>query len=130
SSTLGPSQTSAEISVMSGRFLVLPAALALLTALAFGAGGPALPGAEPGEGSAAGKQPTPKPFTLHSPKVALGKVLDDLARQTGVRVETAPGERDKEVAIDLKDAPFWQAVDKIASAAGARVYLYPRSGRI
>jgi hypothetical protein len=60
----------------------------------------------------------------------LSKALAELERQTGVRVEDARGEADRDVTLNLKQVTFWQAADDIAKAAGARLYLYPRNGRI
>jgi hypothetical protein len=93
--------------------------LAILTA--------ALPADEP---APALPPPQPRLFTLDADKVPVSKALDELARQTGVRVEDRRGEGDPAVAVHLRAVPFWQALDAIASAARARVYLYPRSGRI
>lgn len=83
-----------------------------------------------GGGRGAGAPPAAKLVTLQAEKVLLSKALDELARQTGVRVEDRRGEPDRDVRVDLKGVTFWQALDRIAEAAGARVYLYPRSGRI
>jgi hypothetical protein len=60
----------------------------------------------------------------------LSKALAELERQTGVRVEDSRGEAERDVSLDLRQVTFWQAADAVAEAAGARIYLYPRSGRI
>lgn len=75
-------------------------------------------------------RPAPKLFTLQASKISLGKVLTELTRQTGIRVEDRRGEPDPTIAVDLKGVTFWQALDRIAEAARARVNLYPSSGRI
>jgi hypothetical protein len=72
----------------------------------------------------------PSRVTLPTGRAPLSKVLADLTRQTGIRVEDNRGEPDREVSLTLKEATFWQALDHIAAAAQARVYLYPRDGRI
>jgi hypothetical protein len=83
---------------------------------------------------AAGQEPTqppqPRLFSLRGAKLPLSKALAELTRQTGVRVEDQRGEGDLEIALNLDRVPFWQALDAIADAAGASVYLYPRGGRI
>jgi hypothetical protein len=79
-------------------------------------------------GAAAPLAPQPRLFTLHADHVPVSKSLAELARQTGVRVEDRRGEPDKEIAVRCDRAPFWQALDAIAEAAGAGIYLYPRTG--
>jgi hypothetical protein len=74
--------------------------------------------------------PRPRLVTLRSEKILLSKALAELSRQTGVRVEDRRGQPDVEVRLDLHDVPFWKALDTIADAARASVYLYPRSGSI
>jgi hypothetical protein len=74
--------------------------------------------------------PQPRLFSLRGQNVPLSKALAELTRQTGVRVENRRGMGDPEIALTLDRIPFWQALDAIADAAGAAVYLYPRGGRI
>jgi hypothetical protein len=74
--------------------------------------------------------PVPRAVTLHSDHVPLSKVLAELARQTGVRVEDRRGGPDVEVRVRCDGVPFWKALDAVADAADAGVYLYPRDGRI
>jgi hypothetical protein len=74
--------------------------------------------------------PEPKLFTKQSSKVMLRQALADLAKQTGIAVETAPGLPDPSFPLNLKQATFWQSLDTIAASAGTRVHLYPHSGRI
>jgi hypothetical protein len=74
--------------------------------------------------------PHPRLVTLRSDKVPLSKALAELARQTGVRVEDRRGEGDPQITINLQGVPFWKALDALAQAAGASVYLYPRGGQV
>jgi hypothetical protein len=55
----------------------------------------------------------------------LRKALDALAQQTGVRVEDRLGKPDRTVRLNPHPFSFWQALDRIAEAAGARVELQP-----
>ncbi len=80
--------------------------------------------------AAAEDPPQPRLFSLGGEKTPLSKVLAELTRQTGVRVEDQRGEGDPEIALRLDRVPFWRALDAVADAAGAGVYLYPRGGRI
>src|SRR5262249_37321269 len=73
--------------------------------------------------------PQAKTVTLSGDKVPLGKALAEVSRQTGIRIENPLG-GEPELRLDLKDKPFWQALDTIAAAANARVYLAPRNGQI
>jgi hypothetical protein len=81
---------------------------------------------------AAGTHPLPaaRKVTLQAEKSPLSKVLAELTRQTRIRVEDRSGEPDIPVTIHLEGVSFWQAIDALASAAGRRVYLSPRSNRI
>jgi hypothetical protein len=76
------------------------------------------------------KPPQPRRFTLRADNLPLSKALAELTRQTGVKVEDQRGEGELPVTFNLHDVTFWQALDAIASASKAGVYLYPRSGRI
>jgi hypothetical protein len=60
----------------------------------------------------------------------MSKALAELGRQTAIRVEDRRDGLDREIAVHCSQVPFWQGLDAIADAAGASVYLYPRSGRI
>jgi hypothetical protein len=71
-----------------------------------------------------------KLVTLPSGTILRSKALAELARQTGIRVEDLHDVADVSLRLDVKRLPFWQAVDAIAAASGARVNLFPTSGRI
>jgi hypothetical protein len=74
--------------------------------------------------------PEPKIVTLKADKISVSQVLSELTKQTGIRIEDVRGVPDEAIALDLKQAIFWQALDTLAAAAKARVNLYPTSGRI
>ena len=74
--------------------------------------------------------PESKRFTLHMDNVMLSQALADLAKQTGIRVYDVRGVSDASIRLNLKQANFWQAVDAIAAASGARVNVHPTRGRI
>jgi hypothetical protein len=80
--------------------------------------------------SFAAPMPEQKRFTLQSENVTVHRALTELTAQTGIRVEATPGVPDSMIRLDLKQAPFWQALDTIAAASHARVNLYPTTGRI
>ncbi len=72
----------------------------------------------------------PKRVTLEG-TVPLGKALRALAEQAGIVVESALGPGvEPELKLGLRNVPFWKAVDAVADAAGARVYLYGPGGKI
>src|SRR5436309_15053584 len=60
----------------------------------------------------------------------LDKILAEFARQTGITVEDRRGETATPVSVDLDGRPFWPALDAIAAAAGSRVDLTARDGRL
>ena len=51
--------------------------------------------------------------TAMNRSIPLSKALDELARQTGVRVEDRRGEADVPIAVDAERATFWQALDAL-----------------
>src|SRR4051812_21762681 len=60
---------------------------------------------------------------VHAADLPLSKVLGELARQTGVRVEDRRGVGDGRVTVAVDRATFWQALDAVADAAGAVPYF-------
>jgi len=74
------------------------------------------------------KQPAPKPATLEGQNVPLATALADLAHQTSESTSDQLGDPDPVVDLDLKQVPFWQALDAIAEKANARVDLHARDG--
>jgi hypothetical protein len=86
--------------------------------------------AAPARADADPKLPAPKVVTYCASDQPLSKVLAELARQTGVTVEDRRGEADTPVSVDLKGVTFWRAVDEIAEAAGARLDLYAKDGKL
>lgn len=81
-------------------------------------------------GASAESMPERKIVTLQADKIPVSKALAELTKQTGIRVEDVRGGPDETISLDLKKASFWQALDALAAGAGARVNLYPTSGRI
>ena len=76
------------------------------------------------------KMPEVKLINLPSEKVALSQALGELTRQTSIRVEDSRGLPDHPLQLARKQGTFWQMVDAIADTDGARVTLFPTSGRI
>lgn len=74
--------------------------------------------------------PVARTITLSTEKQPLSIVLASISKQTGVSIATRGLAEDRPIAIDVQQAPFWKALDAIAAAAGARVDLYDRSGRL
>ena len=73
------------------------------------------------------KQPAPKPATLEG-HIPLATALADLARQTSESASNQLGDPDPIVDLDLKQVPFWQALDVLAEKANARVDLHAHDG--
>ncbi len=76
------------------------------------------------------RSPRPRQVTLQASATALGKVLESIEKETKIRVEASPEIADYPVSISLEKANFWPALDAVAKAAGARVDLYGRSGKL
>jgi hypothetical protein len=74
--------------------------------------------------------PAGKKVTLPGERMPLSKALAEVERQTGIRVEDRRETGDTEIQVDAAESLFWEAVDRIARAGEANVYVYPGSGRI
>jgi hypothetical protein len=69
--------------------------------------------------------PTHPPFApqrVSSEKTTLGAAATEIGRQAGVPVTVPPDAAGKSCAA-VKDAPFWDALDRLAAAAGVRLSL-------
>lgn len=73
--------------------------------------------------------PKGRRVTLKAEGQLLSKVLTELADRTGLKVESRLG-TDPRISVDVKDVPFWEALDRIAAAAGARVDVYSADKRL
>src|SRR5262245_10225668 len=71
--------------------------------------------------------PLPRKVTLRAANEPLERVLADFSKQTRIPV-TPKLDRNPPVSLELRDESFWPALDKIATAAEARVDLYGKSG--
>jgi len=60
----------------------------------------------------------PLRVTVDMKDVSLAEVLKELARQSGNREIDAAGLGDRKVTLQVKDVPYWQAVDKLCENAG------------
>jgi hypothetical protein len=77
------------------------------------------------------KELQPKLFTLQGKDISLGSALEQLAKQTGNRVEDRrQSKEDVKLKLDVKNSTFWQALDIIAKEADLRVSLFEKGGVI
>lgn len=65
--------------------------------------------------------PQPKTFTFQTDGASLGKVLDELTKQTGVTIDRTQLESDRQLRLNCDKAPFWEAFQKIAREADHRI---------
>src|SRR4051794_29543091 len=65
--------------------------------------------------------PAPRTFTYKSDSVTLSTVLDELAKQTGVRVDRAKAESDRALRLDCQKLSFWEALERIARESDHRI---------
>jgi hypothetical protein len=75
-----------------------------------------------------GQEVKPRTVTLQRDRVPLSEALKELTRQSGIAVADLTGKGNAPLALTLKGCSFWQALDRIAAAAGARVSLYSPKG--
>lgn len=64
----------------------------------------------------------PKRITLAMKDKPVKDVLDEITKQTGYKFEYQPGGPGEKHTFEFDKMPFWQAVDKVANAAGMVVY--------
>ncbi|MGH7169481.1 MAG: hypothetical protein ACRELG_04295 [Gemmataceae bacterium] len=115
---------------MTGRVAGWIIAVVLLAALSLALSGTADQTRQNKSGAPAARMPERKTVTLQADRIRVSEALAELTKQTGIRVEDVRGVPDEAIQLRLKQATFWQALDALAAAAGARVNLYPTSGRI
>ena len=72
----------------------------------------------------------PKLVTMTVKATPLPQVLADIKRQTGIDVAGQLGEPEPVLTLELKQTPFWKALDSIANQLGAQVVLSPRANTI
>lgn len=63
---------------------------------------------------------SPRRVTLSVKNTSVKEVVDLIAKQTGYKIEFS-GSREIGLTFDFKDVPFWEAIDKVALAAGVSV---------
>jgi hypothetical protein len=69
--------------------------------------------------------------TITGDGIPLGKALEQVESQSGVRIVNLLGADDEpKLKLDLRDASFWEAVDRIADAADAQLELYRADGQV
>lgn len=67
----------------------------------------------------------PKRVTLTAADRRLTDVVQDLAKQTGFKLNAVGRADDPTVTADLKDVPFWEALEKAAKDTGKGVDFHP-----
>lgn len=63
----------------------------------------------------------PKRVTLNAKDRTAKQIIDDIAKQTGYKMEFGE-QSDAKHSFEFNNTPFWQAIDTIANAAGFTVY--------
>lgn len=64
----------------------------------------------------------PRRVTLGVKDKTAKQVFDEIAKQTGYRIEFGGGGPDTKHSFEFDKTPFWQAVDAVANAGGFTVY--------
>lgn len=65
--------------------------------------------------------PAPKTFTFQTDGAPLGKVLDELTKQTGVSIDRSQLEQERQLRLKCDRVPFWDAFQKIARESDHRI---------
>jgi hypothetical protein len=64
----------------------------------------------------------PKRVTLDVKDQSAKQIFEQIAKQTGYKIEFGGGGPDTKHSFEFTNAPFWQVVDAVANAAGYTVY--------
>ena len=64
----------------------------------------------------------PKRVTLTAKDQTPKQIFDEIAKQTGYRLEFGGGGPETKHSFEFNNTPFWQAMDAVADAAGFTVY--------
>jgi hypothetical protein len=64
----------------------------------------------------------PKRITIAKKAMTAKAAVDEIAKQTGYRIEFSGGSNDEKHTFEFENVPFWVALDRVASAAGCVVY--------
>ncbi len=64
----------------------------------------------------------PKRVTLAAKDQTAKQLFDEIAKQTGYKIEFGGGGADTKHSFDFNNTPCWQAVDAVANAAGYTIY--------
>jgi hypothetical protein len=76
-------------------------------------------------------QVMPRTFTFQGKDESLGEILAALAKQTGIVVlDRRLDKTEDRLTLKHEQAPFWKALDDIATASKTRVSLYEPDGRL
>lgn len=70
----------------------------------------------------------PKKVTLKLMGSDLGQVLDELARQTGVKFDASSVDARATVSVDAKDAPLFKVLDDLCRGQDERTYEFREEG--
>ena len=87
--------------------------------------------ARAGDDSAFQKETLPRTVTLKADAIPVSDALTKLREQTGnVVVDRRKAHTDLKIKLALDNAPFWQALDAIAAAAGCSISTYQTDGQV
>jgi hypothetical protein len=64
----------------------------------------------------------PKRITIAKKQMTVKAAIDEIARQSGYRIEFSGGSNDQKYPFEFDGVPFWVAMDRVANAAGFVVY--------
>ena len=82
------------------------------------------PGSQAGEeGAVAATDPFARPVTIVASQISLNAALDDIARQAGVQLESAPGMEDQEIMLDYRGVPAIEVMRDLGRNFGFTVFV-------
>jgi hypothetical protein len=64
----------------------------------------------------------PKCVTMAKKDMMVKAAIDEIAKQTGYRIEFGGGSSEEKYAFEFDRVPFWTALDRVANMAGCVVY--------
>jgi len=64
----------------------------------------------------------PKRVTIAKKEMTAKDAIEEIAKQTGYKVDFSAGSNDEKQLVEFDKTPFWVALDRVANAAGFVVY--------
>jgi hypothetical protein len=72
----------------------------------------------------------PTAITISKPDATLGETAATLSRVSGIPISVPPAMAQEKCPIDITNAPFWEALEKVAKQTGTRIVLTDKGEKV